>query len=443
MTPTYIWAMTVAVGGFLFGFDVAVISGADQPLQQLWQTSDLVHGGFVMSSALWGTVVGALLGNKPADRFGRKPSLFGIGILYLLSALGSALSNDPYLFSVMRFIGGVGVGMSSVVVPAYISEISPAIKRGRLVAMYQFQIVFGILISYLSNYLLTEYLHLNWRWLLGVEAIPAAIFLMMIFTVPESPRWLLLHKQDERSSRNVLAKIDPVSVDETIADIRASEHGIASHALFKGVYSKPILLAFAIAVFNQLSGINFVIYFAPRVFELAGLDNSTALLSSAGIGLVNLVATLAGMVLIDRLGRKTLMLAGSLGYIISLAVVTWAFANNAGGILVVTFIFLFIAAHAVGQGAVIWVFIAEIFPNTVRTKGQSLGCGTHWVLAALVALMTPFVLGAFSPATIFGFFGLMMVLQLLWVINVMPETRGQSLEALQSSMEDDSNGVIV
>ncbi len=443
MTPTYIWAMTVAVGGFLFGFDVAVISGADQPLQQLWQTSDLVHGGFVMSSALWGTVVGALLGNKPADRFGRKPSLFGIGILYLLSALGSALSNDPYLFSVMRFIGGVGVGMSSVVVPAYISEISPAIKRGRLVAMYQFQIVFGILISYLSNYLLTEYLHLNWRWLLGVEAIPAAIFLMMIFTVPESPRWLLLHKQDELSSRNVLAKIDPASVDETIADIRASEHGIASHALFKGVYSKPILLAFAIAVFNQLSGINFVIYFAPRVFELAGLDNSTALLSSAGIGLVNLVATLAGMVLIDRLGRKTLMLVGSLGYIISLAVVTWAFANNAGGILVVVFIFLFIAAHAVGQGAVIWVFIAEIFPNTVRTKGQSLGCGTHWVLAALVALMTPYVLGAFSPATIFGFFGLMMVLQLLWVIKVMPETRGKSLEALQSSMEDDSNGVIV
>jgi SP family xylose:H+ symportor-like MFS transporter len=443
MTPTYIWAMTVAVGGFLFGFDVAVISGADQPLQKLWQTSDLVHGGFVMSSALWGTVFGALLGNKPADRFGRKPSLFGIGILYLLSALGSALSDDPYLFSVMRFIGGVGVGMSSVVVPAYISEISPAIKRGRLVAMYQFQIVFGILISYLSNYVLTEYLHLNWRWLLGVEAIPAAIFLMMIFTVPESPRWLLLNKQNELSSRNVLSKIDPASVDETIADIRASEHGIASHALFKGVYSKPILLAFAIAVFNQLSGINFVIYFAPRVFELAGLDNSTALLSSAGIGLVNLVATMAGMVLIDKLGRKTLMLVGSLGYIISLAVVTWAFANNAGGILVVLFIFLFIAAHAVGQGAVIWVFIAEIFPNTVRTKGQSLGCGTHWILAALVALMTPYVLGAFSPATIFGFFGLMMVLQLLWVIKVMPETRGKSLEALQSSMEDDSNGVIV
>jgi len=428
------WSITVAVAGFLFGFDTAVISGADQPIQALWRTSDLFHGAFIMSSALWGTVIGALLGNLPCERYGRKPTLIGIGVLYLLSALGSAVAPDPYTFSVMRFVGGLGVGVSSIVAPAYISEIAPAHIRGRLVALYQFQIVFGILIAFVSNYALAEYLDLGWRWMLGVEVIPAVALVLLVLGVPESPRWLLLRKNDEAACRRVLGFTDSTHVDRIIAEIRHAQREFTHDSLFDRAYLFPVLLAFLIAAFNQLSGINFIIYFAPRVFELAGLDSSSALLSSAGIGVVNLVATLLGMYLIDRAGRKTLMLIGSIGYIISLATVSWAFKSEAGGLIVVASIFVFIASHAVGQGAVIWVFIAEIFPNNVRTKGQSLGSGTHWIFAAMITLLMPAVLGAFEGYAIFAFFAAMMVLQLLFVVFLMPETKGRSLESLAEGL---------
>ena len=428
------WSVTVAVAGFLFGFDTAVISGADQPLQSLWQTGDLFHGLFIMSAALWGTVVGALFGNWPCERYGRRPTLIAIGILYLLSALGSALAQDPYSFSAWRFIGGLGVGISSIAVPAYISEIAPPSHRGRLVALYQFQIVFGILVAFVSNFLLSSLLDLDWRWMLGVESIPALIYLLMVATVPESPRWLLVRRGDEVASRQVLGMVDPDRVDETILAIREASHDLSDDRLFRRAYLRPILLAFLIAAFNQLSGINFIIYFAPRVFGLAGLDSSAALLSTAGIGLVNLVFTMLGMWLIDRAGRRTLMLVGSVGYLVSLGAVTWAFATGAGGLFVVIFVFLFIASHAIGQGAVIWVFIAEIFPNNVRTKGQSLGSGTHWVFAALITLLMPYLLARFDGQAIFAFFTMMMALQLLFVIFAMPETRGRSLEGLAKKL---------
>jgi SP family xylose:H+ symportor-like MFS transporter len=428
------WSITVAVAGFLFGFDTAVISGADQPIQSLWKTSDLFHGAFIMSSALWGTVLGALLGNIPCERYGRKPTLIGIGLLYLVSALGSAIAPDPYTFSIMRFVGGLGVGVSSIVAPAYISEIAPANIRGRLVALYQFQIVFGILVAFVSNYGLAEFAGLDWRWMLGVEVVPALVFLLLVFGVPESPRWLLLRKNDEAACRRVLAYTDSGHVDRIVAEIRHAQAEFTRDRLFTRAYAFPVLLAFLVAAFNQLSGINFIIYFAPRVFELAGLDSGSALLSSAGIGVVNLFSTLLGMYLIDRAGRKSLMLMGSIGYIVSLATVSWAFSSGAGGLMVVLSIFLFIASHAVGQGAVIWVFIAEIFPNNVRTRGQSLGSGTHWVFAAMITLLMPSVLAAFDGATIFAFFAAMMVLQLLFVVILMPETKGRSLESLAEGL---------
>lgn len=430
MKNIWYWSLTVSIAGFLFGFDTAVISGADQPIQQLWQQSPLFHGFFVMSSALWGTVIGALGGALPCDRWGRKYTLIVVGALYLISALGSAFAPDPYTFSFMRFIGGLGVGISTIAVPAYISEVAPAHARGRLVALYQFQLVLGILVAFFSNYLWSGIGEDAWRWMLGTEAIPAALYLLMVFRVPESPRWLILHNHDEAGAKAVLARVGEEDPQHLVEEIRSSAPESGTEALFSGAFSLPILLAFLLAFFNQMSGINFIIYFAPRVFSLAGLDSSSSLLSTAGVGVVNLVFTMLGLYLIDKAGRKTLMLIGSVGYIASLAAVAWAFNSGAGGMIVVFFVFMFIASHAIGQGAVIWVFIAEIFPNSVRTKGQALGCGTHWVLAALITLVMPSLLTQFEPAPIFMFFAAMMVLQLLYVVLLMPETKGRSLEEL-------------
>jgi sugar porter (SP) family MFS transporter len=434
MSKVMRWSAGVAIGGFLFGFDTAVISGADQPLQRLWHTSDLFHGLFVMSSALWGTVLGALTGSAPCEWLGRKRTLALVGLLYLVSALGSALAIGPYSFAVLRFLGGVGVGISSIVVPAYISEIAPPVLRGRLGALYQFQIVFGILIALLSNFLLSEFAGLDWRWMVGIEAVPAFGFLWIVCRVPESPRWLLAQAGKELECRRILAITDPGRVNETLEEIRRSSAEQAGERLFAPQFRFLVFLAFSIAVFNQLSGINFIIYFAPRVFALAGLHSSTALLSTVGVGLVNLVMTLVGMWLIDKAGRRALLGIGSVGYIVSLSAVAWAFYMNAGGIVVVGFVFLFIASHAVGQGAVIWVFLSEIFPNTVRTKGQSLGSGTHWVAAALIALVMPYLLGQVEAYAIFGFFAIAMVFQGLFVVFIMPETKGRSLESLAGEL---------
>lgn len=434
------WAITVALAGFLFGFDTIVISGADQPIQKLWDTSPLFHGTFIMSMALWGTVVGALGGGWPCNVFGRKKTLFWIGILYSASALGSALAPDPYTFSVFRFIGGLGVGASSVAAPIYISEISPKDHRGKLVATYQFNIVFGILIAYLSNYLIGMILGENaWRWMLGIEALPALIYTYMVTRVPESPRWLIMKKDDTKNALEVLEQI--YTLKEIPRQIQNIYDSISQHKkekLFSMKHSWAVMLAFFIAVFNQLSGINFVLYYAPRIFEQAGIDADSVLGASVPIGIVNFIFTLLGMYLIDRVGRKKLMIIGSIGYILSLACVSWSFTINAQGMYVVAFVCAFVASHAIGQGAVIWVFISEIFPTTLRDAGMSLGSGTHWVCAAIITLVTPMVLSTYPEYEIFAFFSLAMLGQLFFVIFYMPETKGLDLEDLEEKMQDGS-----
>jgi sugar porter (SP) family MFS transporter len=415
-----------------------VISGANLPIKELWDLSPLFHGTFIMSMALWGTVVGALLGGIPTDKFGRKKTLFWIGVLYALSALGSAFAPDPYTFSLSRFIGGLGVGASSVAVPTYLSEISSASKRGGVVARYQFMIVFGIFIAFFSNYLLKGVGgDIDWRLMLGIEAIPALVYCVMVLRIPKSPRWLMINQNDEQSARGVLSELGIENVDKAIVDINANITETKKASFFNSRYSWPITLAFLLAFFNQLSGINFVLYYAPEILERAGLAGKESLGSSISIGVVNLVFTMLGMYLIDRVGRKTLMLWGSLGYILSLSMVAYAFFSGAGSIFLLTFILIFIASHAIGQGAVIWVFISEIFPNNVRAYGQSFGSGTHWVFAAIITLVTPIFLdanhGIFkdNPWPIFAFFAGFMILQLLFVLLMMPETRGKTLEELE------------
>lgn len=438
-----LWSITVALAGFLFGFDTVVISGANQPIKELWNTTPLFHGTFIMSMALWGTVLGALFGGIPCDKFGRKKTLFWIGILYLVSALGSALAPDPYTFSFFRFIGGVGVGASSVAAPIYISEISSAKNRGKLVALYQFNIVFGIFIAFISNYLLKGFGGAqDWRWMLGVEGIPAFFYILMMLRVPNSPRWLALKKQDDAEATRVLSFIyTKAEAIEKLKEIKESLVDVMTgDRLFQKKYNKILWLGFLIAFFNQLSGINFVLYYAPEILERSGLAGKESLFSSISIGLVNLVFTFVGVYLIDRLGRRQLIKIGSIGYIVSLAMVGWCFYSSADSMLLLTFILVFVASHAIGQGAVIWVFISEIFPNNVRASGQSWGTGTHWVFAALITLITPLFLdkeeGIFgeNPWPIFVFFALMMILQLIWTIFKMPETKGKSLESLSDEL---------
>ncbi|WP_367388844.1 sugar porter family MFS transporter [Lewinella sp. LCG006] len=439
-----LWSITVALAGFLFGFDTIVINGADKPIQALWQTSDWFHSTFIMSMALWGTVIGALFGGFPTKRFGRKKTLFWIGIFYLVSALGSGMATDPYVFSFFRFLGGLGVGASSVAAPIYISEIAPRENRGKLVALYQFNIVLGILIAFLSNWLIGRYMEpsISWRWMLGIEALPALIYSMVVLTIAESPRWLLLTKGDRQGAREVLANIFSSEREieaqlQIIDDSRETEERKTHRvAFFSAQHRWPILLAFLLAMFNQLSGINFVLYYATRIIEEAGMSADTARAASIWLGLINFLFTFVGLYLIDRMGRKSLMYIGSIGYITFLSLVAYAFATGATGGWVVAMVCGFIAAHAVGQGAVIWVFISEIFPNQVRDFGMAWGSGTHWVFAATITMITLPILNAFSAATVFGFFAFCMVLQLLFVHFMMPETKGVSLEELQKQLTE-------
>ncbi|MBK9140050.1 MAG: sugar porter family MFS transporter [Verrucomicrobia bacterium] len=517
----FFWSLSSALSGFLFGFDTVVISGAEQTIQSLWNLSPGLHG-FAMASALYGTVLGSLIGGWPTDRFGRRRTLLWIGILYFVSAVWSGLATDVYTFSLARFIGGLGVGISTVAAPLYISEISPPGRRGRLAGMFQFNIVFGILVAFLSNALLGGVGDNAWRWMLGVEAIPAFLYTALCLGLPESPRWLLGRKGDRAAGVAVLRLIEPEAspseleahADEIAA---ASSERRSSAGFWTRRLRGPILLAFLIAFFNQLSGINAVLYFAPRIFGLTGLDASASLLQSVGIGVTNLVFTFVGLWLIDRLGRRTLLYIGSVGYIVSLGVCALAFftyapqfkvasaaiavrdlagkweaappasaaeleaklasaraaltdalkapgypgaapdipddaspagvkaaatailkqasdAAGTGGLVVLVSIFAFIAAHAVGQGAVIWVFIAEIFPNRHRAEGQALGSFTHWVFAAFLTSVFPKVVTAFAPGYVFLFFCGMMVLQLIWVRVMVPETKGVPLEQIQKRL---------
>lgn len=430
-----IWSITAALAGFLFGFDTVVISGADQKLQELWHSSDAFHGSVVMAMALWGTVIGAVFGGYPTNRLGRKKTLIWIGVFYFVSAVGSALVNDPYTFAFFRFLGGIGVGASTIAAPAYVSEIAPAKDRGRLVALYQFNIVLGILIAFLSNYLLRNVGENAWRWMMGVEAFPAFIYTLLVFTVPKSPRWLISKHRNEEAKK-VLKIINPEGdVDALMLEIKTeSESHIEGETIYMKKYRFPLMLAFLIAFFNQFSGINAFLYYAPRIFEEAGLGESTALLSSIGIGVTNLLFTLLGVFLIDRLGRKTLMYIGSIGYIISLGLVSAAFFLNWEGLAVPIFLFMFIASHAIGQGAIIWVFISEIFPNNLRASGQSFGTSTHWVLAAIIPSLVPILFSTIGAGVVFMVFAIMMVFQLLFVIFMMPETKGISLEELSKKL---------
>lgn len=430
-----LWSITVALAGFLFGFDTVVISGADKKLQALWGSSDAFHGSVVMAMALWGTVFGAIFGGIPTNRLGRKTTLIWIGVFYLISAVGSALVNDPYSFAFFRFLGGIGVGVSTIAAPAYVSEISPAKNRGKLVALYQFNIVLGILTAFLSNYLLRNVGENAWRWMIGVEAFPAFIYTLLIFAVPKSPRWLI-SKQRENEAKKVLDLIDSdADADAFIQSIKTEAKNQSSgENIFMKKYRFPLMLAFLVAMFNQFSGINAFLYYAPRIFEEAGLRESTALLSSIGIGVTNLVFTLLGVFLIDRLGRKVLMYIGSIGYIISLSLVSIAFFLNWEGLAVPIFLFLFIASHAIGQGAIIWVYISEIFPNHLRASGQSFGTSTHWILAAIIPSLVPVLFSSIGPGTVFLVFAIMMIFQLLFVIFMMPETKGISLEELSKKL---------
>ena len=438
--------VVAALAGFIFGFDMVVISGADKPIQELWHTTPLFHGFFIMSMALWGTVIGSVFAGAPTEKYGRKKVLIWLGIMFIASAIGSAFAQDPYTFSFFRLIGGIAIGVSSVAAPTYISEISNKNNRGKLVGMYQFNIVFGILIAYLSNYFLAGVGGANdWRWMLAVLLIPSTIYTIMTLGLPESPRWLFSVKNDEAGASETLAIVGVENIDQTIQEIRTAneeEKAQGSVQLFTKHHRKIISIAFFVAFFNQASGINFLLYYAPRILEEAGFAKNNSLLSSISLGLMNLVFTFVGLWLIDRIGRKTLLIIGSFGYIISLSMVAYGFINHSAPEFMLSFLLLFIASHAIGQGAVIWVLISEIFPTQIRAKGQAFGASIHWVFAALITLVTPVFLdsenGIFkeNPWPIFAFFTVMMALQLVWIIAKVPETKGVSLEELQKKLAE-------
>jgi MFS transporter, SP family, arabinose:H+ symporter len=433
----FFWSLVSALAGFLFGFDTVVISGAEKTIQSLWHLGDGLHG-IAMASALYGTVIGSLFGSWPTDRFGRRKTLLCIGVLYLISAIGTGCAPGVHFFIVARFIGGLGIGISTVAAPLYISEIAPPKYRGRLAGMFQFNIVFGILVAFLSNALLAGIGENAWRWMLGVAAFPSLLYTVLCFGIPESPRWLL-GRGERAQGIKVLQLIQPEASSieiEALADsiVAASSIRTDSSRFWSHQLKTPILLAILIAFFNQMSGINAILYFAPRIFELTGLGARAALLQSVGIGLTNLVFTFAGLWLIDRLGRRTLLFIGSFGYILSLGLVAWAFFTEHYSIIPAC-IFAFIAAHAIGQGAVIWVFISEIFPNKFRAEGQSLGSFTHWFFAALLTTFFPKIVTSFPPGWVFLFFCGMMILQLVWVKLMVPETKGVPLEKMADRLK--------
>ena len=526
-TKLFIWALTSALAGFLFGFDTIVISGAEEAFQDLWQLDGFTHG-LAMSMALWGTVVGAIFGGIPTARYGRKKTLQTVGFLYFVSAVLSGIAPNVTFFMFARFIGGLGVGASTVAAPMFISEIAPAKIRGKLSGMFQFNIVFGILVAFLSNFIIGKCFDssIAWRWMLGIEAVPALIYTVLSFSLPESPRWLITHAKDIEKGADIFRKVNPEYSDADIdAIVREVQNTVSDENKTAGFWSMrlkiPILLAFLIAFFNQFSGINIILYFAPRLLGLAGMEN--ALLASSALGLTNLIFTFVGLWLIDKLGRRSLLYIGSIGYILSLGICAFAFlttpvfktfsaaenmissantmqavqqetrffsdkdkekvltdynvnkillekattiegyqgapvklsenteittvievaqsvktqASEVLGIksmLVLICLLAFIAAHAIGQGTVIWVFISEIFPNDHRASGQALGSSTHWVCAAGLTFLFPIALGYFEPGILFGFFCFMMILQLIWVKTMVPETKGISLEQIQKKL---------
>lgn len=426
-------SLIAALGGFLFGFETAVISGAEKTIQQLWSLSSFWQG-FTVASSLIGTVLGSVIAGIPAKRYGRKKVLQAIAILYLISALGCASVSAWALFIFFRFTGGIAVGASSVVGPMYIAEIAPANLRGRLAGSFQLNIVAGIFIAYISNAFFVGLGEDSWRWMLGVMVIPAALFWILLRTIPESPRWLILNGRDEEAAP-IMQRLGEPNVQQEIADIRdsVSEH---TENLFQPKYRKPITYAVLLAMFNQLSGINAIIYYAPRIFEMAGFDKSDSFQQSIYIGAANLLFTLLAMTMIDRFGRKTLLVIGSIGMIVFLALTAYAFNTHASGSSVIIYLIGFIAFFAFSQGAVIWVFISEIFPNSVRSQGGSLGSFTHWIMAAIISWTFPIIVEGSTRGGMYSFmfYSAMMLLHLIFVVKWLPETKGKSLEQIQREM---------
>ena len=401
-------AMAAAMGGFLFGYDTAVINGGEQQIQSVWGLSSFIHG-LVMSSALWGTVIGAVCGGKVCDRIGRKPTLFWVGVLYLASAAWSAFAFGPWDLIVARFIGGLGVGASSIAAPVYIAEIAPPERRGQLGGLFQFNIVLGMVVSQFVNWGIGSagLGDATWRWMLGSEMAPALAFTLLTPFLDESPRWMV---DGKRGSGN-------------------GERRIGT-GFFSRDNSRPIMLAFCVAMFNQLSGINAMMYFAKRVFEMAGFTPQVALGTAAGMSVVLGLGTFAGLFLIDRLGRRTLLIIGSIGCIVAHFAAASAFVFDLG-LLAAVCIFQFIVFFAVGQGVVIWVFISEIFPQKFRAQGQSWGSFTHWSFCAALTFVFPAMAASWAPAAIFAFFGVCLCAHLLWAIFICPETKGKKLEEFE------------
>lgn len=433
----YIWAIIVALGGFLFGFDTAVISGVEKQIQDLFQLSSSMHG-FVISSALIGTVIGAIISGEPADKYGRKPILFIIALLYVITSFGCALANNVTSFTVFRFLGGIGVGASSVVAPMYIAEISPAKIRGRMTAMFQFNVILGILMAYISNFLLKDFGAEPWRWMLGVACIPAILFFTLLNIIPESPRFLIKIGQSKKAVA-ILEKIEVSSIDDEIEEIKLSMKQSAEQkiSLFSRMYYKPIAIVILVAMFNQFSGINAILYYAPRIFELSGLSNSDSLLQSIFIGITNGIFTIVGLILIDRVGRKKLLIVGSIGMSICLGLVAITFyIQDFSGFALLLYLIVYIMFFGFSTGAVIWVLIAEVFPNRVRGKGQSLGSFTHWFFAALITFLFPIIarISQIGVAHAFMFFSIMMVIQVFVVWLYFPETKGKTLEELEKKL---------
>lgn len=439
-------AIVAALGGLLFGFDTAVISGTTQALRQKFELSELALG-FTVASALVGTIIGALATGRPADRYGRKNVLFVIGILYLVSAVGSAVVDNWYLFILFRFIGGLGIGGASVTAPIYTAEIAPPRLRGRLVGLVQFNVVLGILLAYLSNYFIDKAMEesIAWRWMLGIEALPAAIFILLLVAVPESPRWLFLNGQKDQARANIkllaASEQEAQELENEIQEVLdQAQNQTQKTPFFVAKYKKVILLAVAIAAFNQLSGINAIMYYVPDIFRLAGAGDDSAFLQSIAVGGMNLIATMVALTVIDKFGRRKLMFIGSLGYLVSLGLIVVLFTAQgenfgpATSTMLLVSLLLFIAAHAFGQGAVIWVFISEIFPSQVRARGQALGSFTHWAGAFVVTWAFPPIINGVGPAAAFALFFVCMVAQLVWVLKVMPETKGVPLEEMERKL---------
>jgi sugar porter (SP) family MFS transporter len=427
-------ALIAALGGFLFGFETVVISGAEKTLEQFWHLDSFSHG-FTVASSLIGTVLGSMLAAAPARKFGRKKTLQVIAALFIIAAVGCASVSAWVAFICFRIIGGLAVGASSVVAPMYISEIAPAALRGRLAGSFQLNIVTGICIAFLTNYAFINFGNDSWRWMLGVMVIPAVLFWILLRFIPESPRWLILNGK-EKAAVPVLKRLGEADVNSAISVIQDSvkEH---RESLFQRRYSKPIVYAMLLAMFNQLSGINAIFYYAPRIFEKAGFDKTQAFSHSVYLGVANLIFTLLAMTVIDKFGRKKLLIIGSIGTCLFLALTAWSLygAATANG-YVVLYLIGFIAFFAFSQGAVIWVFISEIFPNSVRSQGGALGSSTHWIMAAIISWIFPVIVERIQNGVSYSFLfcSLMMVLQLLFIWRVLPETKGKSLEQIQKDL---------